>query len=398
MKPSMKMGVVALIGLFVVFYQYHLSTSVRFDQLTDFNGGGSAEDGPVLSQEEVERYVRTSKLTEEMIKSAVRRVQETNGLSPDVASTLIQQLVNHLRRNVFELPENNSKITRPLFAGRQLEPSRNATSSQRNQESSSSSSSSSVSLSERTPEPLYIITPTYRRPEQIPELTRMSHTLMLVKNVHWLVIEDAAVATKQVTRLLERTGLKFEHLTAPMPEKYKQKKGAKPRGVSNRNRGLQWIRANATDGVFYFADDDNTYDIALFDEIRKTKRVSMFPVGLCTKFGLSSPIIKNEKFVGFYDGWIAGRKFPVDMAGFAVSVKFLLQRPNASMPFKAGYEEDGFLKSLAPFEPKEIEFLADNCTRVLAWHTQTKKNEPSAPLDMKLYGETNLVKLKQQIV
>lgn len=54
---------------------------------------------------------------------------------------------------------------------------------------------------------------------------------------------------------------------APMPEKYKQKKGAKPRGVSNRNRGLQWIRANATNGVFYFADDDNTYDIALFDEV-----------------------------------------------------------------------------------------------------------------------------------
>ncbi|XP_043594582.1 galactosylgalactosylxylosylprotein 3-beta-glucuronosyltransferase P [Bombus pyrosoma] len=382
MKSSMKMGVVAIIGLFVVFYQYHLSTSVRFDQITDFNTGGSAEDGPVLSQEEVERYVRTSKFTEEMIKSAVRRVQEINGLSPDIASMLVQQLINHLHKNIFELGENNSKIAR-------FEPSRNATSNEQQE--------SSMKLN-KTPEPLYIITPTYRRPEQIPELTRMSHTLMLVKNIYWLVIEDASVATKQVTRLLERTGLKFEHLTAPMPEKYKQKKGAKPRGVSNRNRGLQWIRANATNGVFYFADDDNTYDIALFDEIRKTKRVSMFPVGLCTKFGLSSPIIKNEKFVGFYDGWIAGRKFPVDMAGFAVSVKFLLQRPNASMPFKAGYEEDGFLKSLAPFEPKDIEFLADNCTKVLAWHTQTKKNEPSAPLDMKLYGETNLVKLKQQIV
>ena len=142
----------------------------------------------------------------------VRRVQETNGLSPDVASTLVQQLVNHLRRNVFELPENNSKITRPAFAGR-LESSRNSTSSQRSQETSSSSSSAAASLSDRTPEPLYIITPTYRRPEQIPELTRMSHTLMLVKNIHWLVIEDAAAATKQVTRLLERTGLKFEHLT-----------------------------------------------------------------------------------------------------------------------------------------------------------------------------------------
>ncbi|XP_016909006.1 galactosylgalactosylxylosylprotein 3-beta-glucuronosyltransferase P [Apis cerana] len=378
MKSSMKMGVIALIGLFVVFYQYHLSTSVRFDQIADFNTGGSAEESPVLSQEEVERYVRTSKFKEVMIKSAVHKVQEMNGLSPDIASMLVQQLTNYLHKDILELSENNSKNDQ------------NVSLNEERRESSMNS--------DKIPEPLYIITPTYRRPEQIPELTRMSHTLMLVKNVHWLVIEDATVATKQVTRLLERTGLKFEHLTAPMPEKYKQKKGAKPRGVSNRNRGLQWIRANATNGVFYFADDDNTYDIALFDEIRKTKRVSMFPVGLCTKFGLSSPIIKNEKFVGFYDGWIAGRKFPVDMAGFAVNVKFLLQRPNASMPFKAGYEEDGFLKSLAPFEPKEIEFLADNCTKVLAWHTQTKKNEPSAPLDMKLYGETNLVKLKQQIV
>lgn len=56
-------------------------------------------------------------------------------------------------------------------------------------------------------------------------------------------------------------------LSAPMPESYKNKKGSKPRGVSNRNRGLQWLRANATKGVFYFADDDNTYDIALFDEV-----------------------------------------------------------------------------------------------------------------------------------
>lgn len=56
-------------------------------------------------------------------------------------------------------------------------------------------------------------------------------------------------------------------LSAPMPESYKNRKGSKPRGVSNRNRGLQWLRANATKGVFYFADDDNTYDIALFDEV-----------------------------------------------------------------------------------------------------------------------------------
>nr|XP_033342293.1 galactosylgalactosylxylosylprotein 3-beta-glucuronosyltransferase P [Megalopta genalis] len=397
MKPSMKMGVIVLIGVFVVFYQYHLSTGVRFDQMTDFNTGGSAEESPVFSQEDVESYVRTSKWKEDMIRSAVHRVQEANGLSPDIATSLIQELLNHFNKYsalVHDVAGNNSKTAQTQLSPQissQLSPATPRV-------QVSSDSHPQQDFSQETLEPLYIITPTYRRPEQIPELTRMSHTLMLLENIHWLVIEDANVATSQVTRLLERTGLKFDHLTAPMPEKYKQKKGAKPRGVSNRNRGLQWIRANATNGVFYFADDDNTYDIALFDEIRRTKRISMFPVGLCTKFGLSSPIIKNGKFVGFYDGWIAGRKFPVDMAGFAVNVKFLLQRPNATMPFKAGYEEDGFLKSLAPFEPKDIEFLADNCTKVLAWHTQTKKNEASAPLDMKLYKDTNLVRLKEQIV
>ncbi|XP_078047417.1 glucuronyltransferase P [Augochlora pura] len=397
MKPSMKMGLIVLIGVFVVFYQYHLSTGVRFDQMTDFNTGGSAEENPVFSQVDVESYVRTSKWKEDMIRSAVRRVQEANGLSPDIATSLIQELLNHFNKYsalAHDVAENNSKLTR-VQSPQVLSQLSMATPWI---QVSSSDSRRQQDSSQETLEPLYIITPTYRRPEQIPELTRMSHTLMLLENIHWLVIEDANVATSQVTRLLERTGLKFDHLTAPMPVKYKQKKGAKPRGVSNRNRGLQWIRANATNGVFYFADDDNTYDIALFDEIRRTKRISMFPVGLCTKFGLSSPIIRNGKFIGFYDGWIAGRKFPVDMAGFAVNVKFLLQRPNATMPFKAGYEEDGFLKSLAPFEPKDIEFLADNCTKVLAWHTQTKKNEASAPLDMKLYKDTNLVRLKEQIV
>ena len=40
-----------------------------------------------------------------------------------------------------------------------------------------------------------------------------------------------------------------------------------PRGVSNRNTGLAWLRKYASDGVAYFADDDNTYDVRLFTEV-----------------------------------------------------------------------------------------------------------------------------------
>lgn len=100
-------------------------------------------------------------------------------------------------------------------------------------------------------------------------------------------------------------------------------------------------------------------------QIRSTKKVSMFPVGLITKLGVSTPLVRLGRLVGFYDGWMAGRKFPVDMAGFAVSVDFLLSRPKAAMPYRPGFEEDGFLKSLSPFEPREIELLAANCTKVM---------------------------------
>lgn len=216
------------------------------------------------------------------------------------------------------------------------------------------------------PPPLYIITPTYRRSEQVPEITRLGHTLKHVPNLFWLVIEDAAVPTQQVTRQLQHIGVPFVHLVAQMPAKY-QKNRTKPRGVSNRNRGLAWLRANATEGVFYFADDDNTYDLAIFDQMRYTRKVSMWPVGLVTKFGISSPIVKNGQLIGFYDGWIGGRKYPVDMAGFAVSVAFFLSRPNAAMPYKPGYEEDHFLRSLAPLNVTEIELLANNCTEVSAF-------------------------------
>jgi hypothetical protein len=53
--------------------------------------------------------------------------------------------------------------------------------------------------------------------------------------------------------------------------------------------------------------------------MRYTKKVSMWPVGLITKYGVSSPIVRNGTISGFYDGWIGGRKFPVDMAGKVLS-------------------------------------------------------------------------------
>ena len=97
-------------------------------------------------------------------------------------------------------------------------------------------------------------------------------------------------------------------------------------------------------------------------------------MGLISKLGVSSPVVRNGRIVGFFDGWMGNRVFAVDMAGFAVNVKtikkVLSQTGNLEMPFKASFEEDGFLRKLG-IKPEDGEPLADNCTKVLVWHTQT---------------------------
>ena len=49
---------------------------------------------------------------------------------------------------------------------------------------------------------------------------------------------------------------------------WKHKGSAKARGVSNRNAALKWIQTHVTSGVLYFADDDNTYDYKIFQEVK----------------------------------------------------------------------------------------------------------------------------------
>ncbi len=92
---------------------------------------------------------------------------------------------------------------------------------------------------------------------------------------------------------------------------------------------MQWVVRNFHQkSVLYFADDDNTYDLRIFDEIRKTKKVSVFPVAFIGTQSISSPVVETrevrgpdgkihsvKKVVGFTDDWFASRKFPMDMAG-----------------------------------------------------------------------------------
>ncbi|KAL4625044.1 galactosylgalactosylxylosylprotein 3-beta-glucuronosyltransferase 2-like [Arapaima gigas] len=229
---------------------------------------------------------------------------------------------------------------------------------------------------------IYAITPTYTRAVQKAELTRLSNTFRQVPGFHWIVVEDGGARTELVSRLLARSAVPHTHLHALTPRRYKR--GGMPRATEQRNAALGWLRAHRTRGdrgVVFFADDDNTYSLELFEEMRSTQRVSVWPVGLVGGRRYERPLVEKGRVVGWYTGWRADRPFATDMAGFAVNLQVILANPRAVFKRRGsqpGMQESDFLKQITRVE--ELEPKAANCTQVLVWHTRTEKvnlgNEP----------------------
>ncbi|KAF4090417.1 hypothetical protein AMELA_G00051530 [Ameiurus melas] len=234
---------------------------------------------------------------------------------------------------------------------------------------------------------IYAITPTYSRAVQKAELTRLANTFRQVPHFHWIVVEDSASRTELVSRFLARGRVPYTHLHVLTPRRFKR--AGMPRATEQRNAALSWLRAHrtATDsGVVFFADDDNTYSLELFEEMRSTKGVSVWPVGLVGGRRYERPVVEKGKVVGWYTGWKADRPFAIDMAGFAVNLQVILDNPRALFKrrgAKPGMQESDFLKQITKLE--DLEPKARNCTQVLVWHTRTEKvnlgNEPKRHQD-----------------
>jgi len=228
-------------------------------------------------------------------------------------------------------------------------------------------------------ETIYIITPTYNRTTQMADLTRLVNTLWLVPKTFWIMVEDSNEPSERINRFLATSKLNHVHLNTETPPDLKiqpgEKSWSKPRGVYQRNKALQWLRDHSSElrrGVVYFADDDNTYDIRLFEEMRTTKKVSVWPVGLSGELRYERPICRNGKVVDWFVVWARKRPFPMDMAGFAVSLNLILAHPSATFSHlvQRGMQESHFLSHLV--RVKDLEARADNCTKILVWHTNTK--------------------------
>uniref|UniRef100_A0A4W5KNA9 Galactosylgalactosylxylosylprotein 3-beta-glucuronosyltransferase n=1 Tax=Hucho hucho TaxID=62062 RepID=A0A4W5KNA9_9TELE len=229
---------------------------------------------------------------------------------------------------------------------------------------------------------IYAITPTYNRAVQKAELTRLANTFCQVPRFHWIVVEDSSVRTELVSRFLSRSGMPYTHLNIFTPRRFKRT--GMPRATEQRNTALSWLRSHRSRkdvGVVFFADDDNTYSLELFEEMRSTRGVSVWPVGLVSGRRYERPIVEKGKVVGWYTGWRPDRPFAIDMAGFAVNLQVVLGSPRALFKRRGsqpGMQESDFLKQIT--KVGDLEPKANNCTRVLVWHTRTEKvnlgNEP----------------------
>lgn len=175
----------------------------------------------------------------------------------------------------------------------------------------------------------------------------------------------------------------------------------KVRGCSQRNKALEWIKThNITKGILYFADDDNSYDLRLFTDLRKIKQVGIMPTGNLDLTGISTPVVQNGKVTGFVDVWKASRKFPVEMASIGINIDFWLHRGAPLFrAHKAGYMETGLLEDLH-ITKEDLEPLANNCTETYVWHTQTVHlgEVSSFHTDKLKYQNTNIPKLMQSVV
>ncbi len=106
--------------------------------------------------------------------------------------------------------------------------------------------------------------------------------------------------------------------------------------------------------------------------MRFTKKVSVWPVAFVGEILYERPVCRDGRVVDWFVSWGAQRPFPIDMAGFAVSLNLLMAHPSArfSLHSPVGMQESHLLGSLVRVQ--ELECKAENCTRIYVWHTNTR--------------------------
>lgn len=204
---------------------------------------------------------------------------------------------------------------------------------------------------------LFILTCTYARPRREEFLRRCLGIFQQVANLHWMVVEDGSATDPAVTQLLAQSGIEHSYFHAGPSHDW---------GGSQKEFILDHLRQQNLEGIAYFADDDNGYDPRLFDEIRKTQRISVFPVGDLGPTGIEKPSVRKGRIVRWISDW-KDRSYPIDTGGFAFHTSLLRDTTGSLWPFKGRGGETQLLQKLVR-DMHDFEPLCDDCRQCYVIH------------------------------
>ena len=209
---------------------------------------------------------------------------------------------------------------------------------------------------------IIFVTPTYKNPKRVFFINECIKKFSNIKNLIWILCEDDNNIDIEINELLSMTCIRYKYLSfGPTKDK----------GNEQRNFCYEYIVNNNINGIIYNADDDNEYDIKLFDEIKKTKNISIFPVGNLGPNGIERPIIQNGKILYWDAGWCS-RRFPIDMGGFAFNSKYLYKKRSENKKLWDYYGiggESEFINYITNSD-EDLEFLCDNCNVCYVKHNE----------------------------
>lgn len=212
---------------------------------------------------------------------------------------------------------------------------------------------------------LIIVTPTYTNSKRTFFISECIKVFKNIPNLIWVLCEDADGIDIEINEMLTKSCITYKYLSfGPTKDK----------GNEQRNVCYEYIVNNDINGIIYNADDDNQYEMKLFDEIKKTKNISIFPVGNLGPNGIERPIIQNGKILYWDAGW-SNRRFPVDMAGFAFNSKYLYKKKaeNKKLWDHCGVGGESEFINYITDNDDDLEFLCDNCNTCYVKHNELHK-------------------------
>ncbi|KGN60327.1 probable beta-1,4-xylosyltransferase IRX9H [Cucumis sativus] len=236
---------------------------------------------------------------------------------------------------------------------------------------------------------LIIVTPTSAHPLQAYYLSRLAHTLKLVRPpLLWIVVEMYS-QSDETADVLRSTGIMFRHIACT-----KNLTDTRDGRVHQRNLALSHIETHRLDGIVYFADENNFYLVDLFEKMREIRRFGTWPVakllGGTSRSILEGPVCNGNLVIGWhiYESSMRLRRFHAELSGFAFNSTILWDperwQRRTSEPvrqldsIKDGLQASDFIEQIVEDESQMEGFLED-CSRIMVWNVNFKPSSAVYP-------------------